>query len=174
MLDKWGGKNVLCWRTCPFSGLCTVCSDLERRPVLIISKVIVTRRENNLILPLTCSSRVTNGFSQDSRRRSNVSSIFLQMLQLGFVMFSVLLKNSLDSGLMWCGTVNCISSTFFLYKKYKTIITIIKKGREEGSAHLFQSLQVVMVYSCLTVEYPPVHRSFVVVDTSLFWVWWWW
>lgn len=47
-----------------------------------------------------------------------------------------------------------------------------KKGREEGSAHLFQSLQVVMVYSCLTVEYPPVHRSFVVVDTSLFWVWW--
>lgn len=77
-----------------------MCSDLERRPVLIISKVIVTRRENNLILPLTCSSRVTNGFSQDSRRRSNVSSIFLQMLQLGFVMFSVLLKNSLDSGLM--------------------------------------------------------------------------
>lgn len=25
-----------------------------------------------------------------------------------------------------------------------------------------------MVNSCLTVEYPPVHRSFVVVDTSLF------
>lgn len=29
---------------------------------------------------------------------------------------------------------------------------------------MFQSLQVGD--SCLTVEYPPVHRSFVVVDTS--------
>lgn len=36
-----------------------------------------------------------------------------------------------------------------------------------GRARLFLSSQVVMVNSCLTVEYPPVHRSFVVVDTSL-------
>lgn len=41
------------------------------------------------------------------------------------------------------------------------------KRWEEGSARLFPSSLIVMVNSCLTVEYPPVHRSVVVVDTSL-------
>lgn len=41
------------------------------------------------------------------------------------------------------------------------------KRWEGGSARLFPSSPIVMVNSCLTVEYPPVHRSVVVVDTSL-------
>lgn len=41
------------------------------------------------------------------------------------------------------------------------------KRWEEGSPRLFPSSLIVMVNSCLTVEYPPVHRSVVVVDTPL-------
>lgn len=125
------------------------------------NKVIIRqqKQQQRFIRSLSSSSWVTNRFPSDK------SSKFLEMFPLRFLRLFIKEQSQLWPGVLWY----CKLYQLSLLPPIKYNI----QAGEKGSAHLFWSLQVVMVNSCLTVENPPVHRSFVVVDTSLFWVWWW-